>query len=66
MASGCNENSEPPHIHIERDDSVCKFWVEKIALADNVGFKAKELAELNQLVVDNQDLFLKSYTKYHG
>jgi hypothetical protein len=29
------ENQEPPHIHVERDDNVAKYWLEPVALASN-------------------------------
>ena len=29
---------EPMHVHVERDDATCKFWLEPIALARNYGF----------------------------
>jgi len=61
-----NENSEPGHIHVERDDCVCKFWVDSVALADNIGFSAKQLREIDQIVKENQGLFKTAYNKYHG
>lgn len=33
------EPNEPPHIHIDRDGSSAKFWIEEISLARNVGFR---------------------------
>ena len=40
-----HEPNEPPHIHIvhiDRDASSAKFWLESISLAINIGFSAKE------------------------
>ena len=36
----CNE---PAHVHVERDDSTCKFWLEPIELVRSHGFSAREL-----------------------
>ena len=32
-----NENNEPIHVHIEKNDSVAKFWIQPIKLAKNLG-----------------------------
>jgi len=35
----CNE---PPHVHARREQMVCKFWIEPVALAQNHGFSVRE------------------------
>ncbi|MFP4040239.1 MAG: DUF4160 domain-containing protein [Desulfosudaceae bacterium] len=47
-----HETTEPPHIHIDRDNQTCKFWIEPVALSRNLGFSAKELWNLEALVVE--------------
>ena len=42
-----HEPSEPPHIHVDRDDSSAKFWTDPVQLAANFGFRAHELREYN-------------------
>jgi len=34
---------EPPHVHIQRDKMVAKFWLEPVALERAGGFKPQEL-----------------------
>ena len=36
----CNE---PPHVHAERENRTCKFWLDPLRLARNHGFGAREL-----------------------
>jgi len=36
----CNQ---PAHVHVERENSTCKFWLEPIELARSHGFSAREL-----------------------
>lgn len=36
----CNE---PMHVHVQRENDTCKFWIEPLALAANHGFSAREL-----------------------
>ena len=60
-----NENSEPPHIHVERDNDSCKFWLEPVSVAMNDGFSSKELKDLYLIVVANRELFVNSYNEFH-
>lgn len=47
-----HEATEPPHIHVDRDDRSAKFWLDPVRLADNVGFNAKELRTIEVIVAD--------------
>ena len=45
---------EPCHIHVRKNGSLAKFWVsESCSLADNIGFTAKELKEISELINHN-------------
>jgi hypothetical protein len=35
--------AEPAHVHVEREDKTCKFWLEPLMLARSQGFKSHEL-----------------------
>lgn len=61
-----HEPNEPPHVHIDRDDQSCKFWIQNVALARNLGFSAKELRDLEKLVIDNQQRLLEAWHEYFG
>jgi len=43
----CNE---PPHVHVERENSTCKFWLEPIELARSHGFRARELNVIRRII----------------
>ena len=59
-----HEPNEPPHVHIDRDDATCKFWLDPVALVRNLGFSAKELREMERLVIDNQQGLLEAWHEY--
>jgi hypothetical protein len=61
-----NETKEPVHIHVESDDKYAKFWIDPVHLAKSVGYSAKELRELRNLVVENADVFKRSWNEYFG
>ena len=44
------DRDEPPHIHIQRDDSMAKFWLDPVILQRSVGFSRKEINTLENLV----------------
>ena len=48
-----HEPNEPPHIHIDRDSSSAKFWLQPVKLAANIGFSPKELRKIQAIVEKN-------------
>jgi hypothetical protein len=60
------ENREPPHIHIERDDSYAKFWLQPVLLAASRDFRDHEITELRTMVLENQALFLERWNEHFG
>jgi len=61
-----HEPNEPPHVHIDRDNSTAKFWLEPVSLANNIGFNAKELRKLQVIVQGNQEILLENWNGYFG
>lgn len=61
-----HEPNEPPHVHIDRDRSSAKFWLNPVGLARNLGFGARELLVLERLVEENQVMFLEKWNGYFG
>lgn len=59
-----HEPTEPPHVHIDRDDQSCKFWLQPVALARNLGFSARELRDLERLVIDHQQELSEAWHEY--
>jgi hypothetical protein len=51
-------------VYIDRDDATCKFWLDPVALVRNLGFCAKELREMERLVIDNQQGLLETWNEY--
>lgn len=61
-----NENHEPPHIHVESGDATAKFWLDRVVLANDDGFKASDLRKIQAIIEENCDLLLRAYKEYHG
>lgn len=60
------EGSEPPHIHVERDDGVAKFWLNPISLAQSRGFRTHELNRLRAMVIEHRTAFLEAWHVHFG
>jgi hypothetical protein len=58
------DRNEPVHVHVERDASRAKFWLDPVRLARSGGFAAAELREVERLVVANQRLLLGKWNEY--
>lgn len=58
------DRSEPPHVHVERDDDQAKFWLQPVAVASNGGFSAKELRNVEAIVVEYHSALLRSWNEF--
>ena len=61
-----NEGNEPPHIHIEAGADEAKFRLSPIGLAANHGFRARELNEIEQLVIEHEQELAEAWNDYFG
>ena len=61
------DRDEPPHVHIEREDKIAKFWLDPVRLQNSGGFSRVELARIQQLVSDYQLRLMEAWNAYfHG
>lgn len=42
------------HVHVRRDRSECKFWLDPAVLAWNRGFTSRELNEIRRIIIENE------------
>ena len=59
----CNESR---HVHVQRDDQLCKFWLEPLILAKNDGFSARELNQIRALIRAKLDLIMEAWDEHCG
>lgn len=58
--------SEPKHVHVQREKSMCKFWLEPIALDMNRGFSPKELNAIRRLIEAKVTQILEAWHAHCG
>lgn len=58
------DSVEPPHVHVQRDRYVAKFWLTPVRLQQSGGFRANELNRIQRMVEENQELLLREWDEY--
>lgn len=61
-----HEPSEPPHVHVDRDDLSAKSWLDPVEVDRNFGFSAVELGKIESLVEKHEAEFLKEWNGHFG
>lgn len=59
-----NEGSEPPHVHVQRDEALAKVWLTPVALGSSWGFSARELNRIEQLVAESQSELREAWREF--
>jgi hypothetical protein len=54
-----SDRGEPLHIHVQRERSVAKFWLEPVALVTNRGFRPMRSAGSHDWLYNIKQLFLR-------
>ncbi len=50
-----SDRNEPPHVHVERDNRVAKFWLNPVRLQGDGGLPRSEVRRLTRIVERHQD-----------
>jgi hypothetical protein len=58
------DGDEPPHIHVERDDKIAKFWLDPVRLQNSGGFKRKEISRIQNIIIEHQGEILEKWHEY--
>ena len=58
------DGGEPPHVHVMRDTSEAKFWLEPVSLERNHGFKKKAINYLLRQVTLHAEELLEKWHEF--
>jgi hypothetical protein len=58
------DRDEPLHIHIERDNSLAKFWLDLVRLQTSGRFSSTETNRIQNLVDDNREMLVRSRNEF--
>ena len=60
------EGSEPPHVHVERQQNTAKYWLEPVRLAASRGFRSHELNRIRAMVIEHRAEFMEAWHGHFG
>ena len=61
------DRDEPPHVHVEREAKVAKFWLDPVRLHRSGGFSQTEVGRIHKLVSNHRMELLEAWNAYfHG
>jgi hypothetical protein len=55
------DRGEPAHVHVERDDSTAKFWLDPVRVAYRGHFGLRELRTIERIVENNRYALLEQW-----
>ena len=58
------DREEAPHVHVERDDNVAKFWLDPLRLQRSGGFSRREIGRLQKLLSASRLRLLEAWNDY--
>lgn len=58
------DREEPPHVHVEREDRLAKFWLEPVRYQRSSGFSRVEIQLIHRLVLEHRESLLRSWHEY--
>jgi hypothetical protein len=54
------------HVHVQRENMLCKFWLNPVALTKNRGFAPKELNTIREKIINNRDKIMEAWHEHCG
>lgn len=59
-----SDRDEPPHVHVEREDKIAKFWLDPVRLQSSGGFSRNELARIQNIINQHQTQLIEAWNAY--
>jgi hypothetical protein len=60
------DRDEPPHVHVEREDKIAKFWLDPIRLQKSGRFNRAEIGRIHRMIGEHQAELLEAWHDYFG
>jgi hypothetical protein len=58
------DRDEPTHVHVEREGSIAKFWLDPVRLQWSGGFSRHELRKVEKIVSEHRDEMREAWNAY--
>jgi hypothetical protein len=60
------DREEPPHVHVEREGKIAKFWLDPIRLESSGGFNRAEISQILRIINEHHQQFVEAWHEYFG
>jgi hypothetical protein len=61
-----SDGGEPPHVHVEYEERVAKFWLDPVALAKTGRLSEHQLRQIGRLVAAHRVEFIEAWHDFFG
>jgi len=61
-----SDGDEPAHVHVQRDASEAKFWLDPLRLERSTGFRPSELQKIRSMIESKRKQLLDAWNEYFG
>lgn len=62
----CFDCNEPPHVHVQRDRGVAKFWMTPVSVASNHGLSARDLTAARRTILEHHSRMMEAWREHCG
>lgn len=61
-----SDGSEPPHVHVEFEGRVAKFWLDPVELVKSGRVPEHELRRIEKQVIEHRTEFIEAWNDFFG
>ena len=61
-----SDRDEPPHVHVERNDRIAKFWLDPVRYHSSEEFNRAELTRIQKVIQAHHQELLEAWNAYFG
>jgi len=61
-----SDQTEPPHVHVERDENRARFWLDLVRLQDSGVFRGRRTQSCRGLVAEHREALRKAWYEFFG
>jgi hypothetical protein len=58
------DGEEPRHVHVERGESLAKFWLAPVRFESSRGFSRSELRRIEAIIEENESHLVRAWNEY--
>ena len=55
------DRDEPPHVHVEHDNRIAKFWLNPVKLQSTGGLRRHEIRRIERIIEKNQARLMEAW-----